>query len=131
MKKSHSPGQKVSPVCEKPELARRMFLRNGLLGAGMLVAPWPLGAMESSAQVATSSSEPWYRHAYRRSVVDIHIMDWNDEFLSKLDPVEYVRTLKLADVQSTVLYAQSHTGLANFPTKVGREHRAMVGKDLL
>ncbi len=116
-----------------PNLARRRFLRDGVLGAGMMVAPWPLGAAAGPQQAApaASTSEPWYRHAYRRSVVDIHITDWNDEFLSKLDPVEYVRMLKLAGAQSTVLYSQSHTGLTNYPTKVGRQHRAMVGKDLL
>ncbi len=118
---------------DAPNLARRRFLQGGVLGAGMLVAPWSRGAAAGPQQAApaASPSEPWYRHAYRRSVVDMHIMDWNDEFLSRLDPVEYVRLLKLSGAQSTVLYSQSHTGLTNFPTKVGRQHRGMVAKDLL
>lgn len=120
----------TEPASDAPNLARRRFLQSGVMGAGMLVAPWSLGAAEG-ARAAAPNSEPWYRHAYRRSVVDMHIMDWNDEFLSKLDPVEYVRMLKLAGAQSTVLYSQSHTGLTNFPTKIGHQHRAMAGKDLL
>ena len=116
-----------------PDLARRRFLQSGLMGAGMFLSPWPPGATAGPQQAAPAalSPGPWYRHAYRRNVVDMHITDWSPEFLSNLDPVDYVRLLKLADVQSTVLYAQSHTGLTNFPTKVGRQHRAMQGKNLL
>jgi hypothetical protein len=61
----------------------------------------------------------------------MHITDWNEKFLSEFDPDEYVRLLKLAQVQSTVLYTHSHVGLTNFPTKVGRQHRGMQGKDHL
>lgn len=115
----------------KSEIGRRTFLKNTALGAGMLMAPRPFEALAETPQAATPAPEPWYRHAYRRSVVDMHIPDWNDEFLSKLDPVEYVRMLKLAGAQSTVLYSQSHTGLTNFPTRIGQQHRAIAGKDLL
>jgi len=55
----------------------------------------------------------------------MHITDWNDAFLSEFDPKTYVEMLRLAQVKSSVVVAQSHVGIANFPTQVGRAHRAM------
>ena len=106
---------------------RRTFLQasaGGLAGAALFSGP-------SLAATPEKSSAPWYRNAYRRNVIDMHITDWNEEFLSQFDPDEYVRILKLSQVQSAVVYAHSHVGLCNFPTKVGQTHRGMQGKDHL
>src|SRR6516165_3094312 len=56
---------------------------------------------------------PWYTSAYRRAVIDMHIPDWNDAFLSQFDPERYVAMLVQAKAQSIVAYAMSHTGLFN------------------
>lgn len=36
----------------------------------------------------------WYKNTWRRYLCDMHIADWKDEFLSKLDPEEYLKNLK-------------------------------------
>ncbi|GEM_PF-1352719 len=50
----------------------------------------------------------WYQRGYRRSLVDMHIEAWNDEFLSQFDPGKYVELLKEANIQSAMLYINSH-----------------------
>jgi hypothetical protein len=61
----------------------------------------------------------------------MHITDWNDAFLSEFDPKTYVEMLRLAQVKSSVVVAQSHVGIANFATEVGRAHRAMKERPYL
>ena len=74
--------------------------------------------------------DKWYTKAYRRNVIDTHIEDWDKSFLSKLDPVAYVKMLRQAKVDSTVLYAHSHVGYCNYPTKVGHMHKGLKGRDV-
>ena len=75
-----------------------------------------------------NSSPPWYATAYRRAVIDMHIPDWDDAFLSRFDAGQYVAMLGKARAQSIVAYAMSHVGLFNYPTKVGRQHRNLEGR---
>jgi hypothetical protein len=76
-------------------------------------------------------STPWYVTAYRRAVIDIHIPDWDDAFLSKIDVDQYVGLLSRARAQSVVAYAMSHVGLFNYQTKVGRPHKGLLGRNLV
>jgi len=78
-----------------------------------------------------SRATPWYTMAYRRAVIDMHIPDWDDAFLSRFDPDRYVAMLVQARAQSIVAYAMSHTGLFNYPTKVGREHKNLKGRNIV
>lgn len=71
----------------------------------------------------------WYKKAYRRHLLDMHIEDWDDRFLSEFDPEDYVDNLKRAKIQCAMIYLQSHVGLCNFPTKVAATHKAFVGND--
>ena len=73
----------------------------------------------------------WYESAYRRAVIDMHIPDWDDAFLSQFDPDQYVAMLVKARAQSIVCYGQSHAGLFNYPTKVGQQHRGLKGRNIL
>ena len=116
------------PIGNSLRVNRRRFL--GVSGVGLASAalPAPAATQVPSKGMDTRS---WYKTAYRRNVIDMHIADWDDEFLSKFDPDQYVNTLSRSQVQSAVVYAHSHVGLCNFPTKVGRTHRAMEGKDHL
>jgi len=75
--------------------------------------------------------EAWYKNSYRRNLVDMHIEDWNEEFLSKLDPKNYVKMLKLGNVKSTMVYANSHVGYCYWPTRTGRMHKGIRGRDVL
>ena len=71
----------------------------------------------------------WIEGNYRRNLLDMHIDDWNPEFLSKVNVDEYVDALKAADVQAAMVKGRPHTGLAYYPTKVGRMHRGLKGYD--
>jgi hypothetical protein len=103
---------------------RREFLQaTGAVAAGAAVGTAPA----SSQQV----SKPWYQTAWRRAVIDMHIPDWDPQFLSKFDPDEYLARLVESRAQSIVCYAQSHVGLFNYPTKVGKQHAAFAGRDVI
>ncbi len=78
-----------------------------------------------------SGGKPWYTSAYRRAVIDMHIPDWDDKFLSRVDVEQYVNMLVRAHAQSIVAYAMSHVGLFNYPTKVGRQHKGLKGRNLV
>ncbi len=71
----------------------------------------------------------WIKGNYRRNLLDMHIADWNPEFLSKVDPKEYVDCLKEAGFQAAMVKAMPHTGLCNYPTKRGVMHRGLKGRD--
>ena len=71
----------------------------------------------------------WFQRSYRRNLVDMHIEDWDESFLSKLDPKNYVEMLKTAHVKSAMVYANSHIGLCYWPTKSGQMHRGIGGRD--
>ena len=71
----------------------------------------------------------WYENNYRRHLVDMHIDDWDETFLSEFSPEEYIKNLKTAKVTNAMVYLQSHAGLCYFPTKVGVMHKAFVGKE--
>lgn len=71
----------------------------------------------------------WPDEVYRRLLVDMHVPDWHPDLLSHFDPVEYVETIAKAGFQSFEQYAISCAGLCLWPTKVGRVHGAMKGRD--
>ena len=66
----------------------------------------------------------WYKNSYRRCLVDMHIEDWNEEFLSEFDPQSYLDCMKRGNIKSAMIYLQSHVGLCNWPSKSGRVHKA-------
>lgn len=71
----------------------------------------------------------WFEKSYRRNLVDMHIDDWNPEFLSEFDPKKYLEYLKAAKMDSMMLYLQSHAGLCYYPTKSGVMHKAFEGRE--
>jgi hypothetical protein len=73
----------------------------------------------------------WYKKAWRRAVIDMHIPDWDPCFLSQFSPDEYVDALVRARAQSVVMTVQSHTGLFHYPTRVGRQHACLQGHDVV
>ncbi len=73
------------------------------------------------------SEKYWFTDCLRRNLVDMHIDDWNEEFLSRFEPEEYIRNLKCAHIQAPMLYLQSHAGHCYWPTKTGHMHSAFVG----
>ncbi len=73
----------------------------------------------------------WIEGNYRRNLMDMHIDDWDEEFLSKINCKEYVEALKDAGVQAAMVKAKPHTGLCYYPTQIGRMHRGLRGKDFV
>lgn len=71
----------------------------------------------------------WFEGNYRRIFLDMHIDDWNDEFMSNVDPKGLVELLKNAGAQQIVVKCRPHTGLAHYPTKIGRMHKGLRGRD--
>ncbi len=73
----------------------------------------------------------WYEKAYRRNVIDMHITDWDERFLSQFDARNYVEMLRECQAQSAVVYAHSHVGHCYYPTLVGHMHRGLKGRNIL
>lgn len=71
----------------------------------------------------------WYEGNYRRNLLDMHIDDWNPEFLSRVNVKEYVGALKDAGVQAAMVKGKPHTGLCYYPTNIGRMHKGLKGYD--
>ena len=68
----------------------------------------------------------WYTNSFRRNLVDMHISDWDESFLSQFDPEQYLKCLKIANIKSAMIYLQSHTGLCNWKSESGKTHRAFL-----
>ncbi len=76
-------------------------------------------------------NEKWYQHSQRRNLIDMHIPDWDPAFFSALDPEEYIKMLKTANVDTAYIYTTSCVGLCNFPTKIGKMHAGLGGRDII
>ena len=121
--------------------SRRQFLASSSLGVGAVAwlglestLPTPGSALAADVPPPTAparAARKWYETAYRRAVVDMHIPDWDEKFLSQFDPDEYVARLVTSRAQSIVCYAQSHVGLFNYPTRIGQQHRGLKGRNLV
>src|SRR5262249_27304194 len=102
--------------------------RSDLAHPRILIGP---STLRSKPMPLETGSTPWYATAYRRAVIDMHIPDWDEPFLSRFDAGRYVAMLVEARAQSIVAYAMSHVGLFNYPTKVGRQHKNLQGRNIV
>lgn len=73
----------------------------------------------------------WFKQSYRRNLVDMHIPDWDEQFLSEFNPERYVDMLVLSNVKTALVYANSHVGHCYWPTQSGHMHNGLKGKDIL
>jgi hypothetical protein len=76
-------------------------------------------------------AEKWYKNSFRRNLIDMHIPDWNKDFFKKFDSQKYIEMLKLADVDTAYVYANSCVGICNWPTKTGHMHEGLNVRDIL
>lgn len=73
----------------------------------------------------------WYQKDYRRVFMDMHLNDTKpDEYLSQLDPQQFVDTLAQAGATSVVVKAKSHVGLHYWKSSFGRMHEGLRRKNL-
>ncbi len=80
---------------------------------------------------ASSADRPWFQRGYRRMLVDMHIPDWDPAFLSKFDPQAMAELYTRAGLSSVMIYCQSHVGLCYWPTRSGRMHAGLRGRDVV
>ncbi len=71
----------------------------------------------------------WYKNSYRRHLCDMHIDDWDENFLCRFSPNDYYDNLKAANIKSAMIYFQSHAGHCYYPTKTGHIHNSFIGKE--
>lgn len=74
---------------------------------------------------------PWFKKSHRRCLVDMHIPDWDERFLSQFDSKRYIELMKLAQVDAIYFYTNSCVGLTNFPTKADKMHKGLKGRDIV
>jgi len=75
-------------------------------------------------------AKPWYRRYYRRVLLDSHIGDGDPKYLAKFDPEKIVNTVAAMGAKAMTVFANSHTGLCYWPTKVGKMHPNLDGRDV-
>ena len=97
----------------REELTRREALQRtaALWASGWALAKAPASGAERTNPKRAGNPQ-WYQHAWRRAVIDMHIPDWDEKFLSQFDPDQYVAMLRQSRAQSVVMYAPSHVGLS-------------------
>jgi hypothetical protein len=64
-------------------------------------------------------------------LVDMHIADWHPGLLAKYDPARMVRLYAQAGLDAVMFYCQSHIGLCYWPTKSGKMHANLHGRDIV
>jgi hypothetical protein len=67
---------------------------------------------------------------YASFLVDSHITDHDESFLSKFDPSAYVAMVRQTGADSIMVYGCCHCGNCYYPTRVGRMHRNLKGRDV-
>ncbi len=72
-----------------------------------------------------------YRSTWRRTLLDMHIPDWDAGFLADLDPKAIVATYDAAGVGGVMLYCKSHVGLCYWPTAIGARHQTAAVDDFV
>jgi hypothetical protein len=66
---------------------------------------------------------------YSGFVVDSHITEEDDSFLSKLTPEAFVSMMKKTGADSVMAYAACHNGNCYYPSRVGHMHKGLKGRD--
>ncbi|MCQ2353009.1 MAG: beta-galactosidase [Victivallaceae bacterium] len=72
----------------------------------------------------------WMNQCYSRLLVDNHITDCHAQYMTKYDPKEYVRLVKISGVESAMVYSCDHNGNCYYPTKVGHQHANLKGRNV-
>ncbi len=84
----------------------------------------------SSTAPAAAAPLPWFQRGYRRMLVDMHIPDGDPAFLAHYDPAAMAAMYERAGLTSAMIYCQSHVGLCYWPTRTGKMHAGLQGRDV-
>jgi hypothetical protein len=72
-----------------------------------------------------------FQRNHRRLLRDMHVPDWDPRFLSEYDPERLAALCEQAGLNAVMIYAKSHVGLCSYPTRVGKMHGNLGGRDVL
>jgi Hypothetical glycosyl hydrolase 6 len=72
-----------------------------------------------------------YLASKRHVLVDMQTPDWDERLLRDVDPPTLARLCRTAGAEAMMLYCNSHTGLCNWPSRVGAVHKNLEGRDLV
>ncbi len=61
----------------------------------------------------------------------MQIPDWDPAMLREFDPAAMIDHARAANASAVMVYFNSHTGLCNWPTRVGHRHRAFEDRDVM
>jgi hypothetical protein len=108
---------------------------------GKLLAGVPaLSALERSvfeksafpvSSAGESESRPWYETNSRWTGFNLHMPDWDPAIASRLNAKEIIRNVLKSNSNFFWLYAVDGAGNAYYPTKVGRMHLNLAGRDIV
>ncbi len=90
-----------------------------------------MGAVHVSVLHVVNAMTSKYQQSYRRMLLDMHIPDWDQAFLSRYDPAAMAWQFEQANLTGAMLYCKSHVGLCYWPTKAGKTHSGLVGCDVV
>jgi hypothetical protein len=68
---------------------------------------------------------------YASLLIDSHISDHDESYLSRLDAHDYVANVKQSGVDSAMVYGCDHNGNCYYPSRVGKMHKNLHGRDFL
>jgi hypothetical protein len=72
-----------------------------------------------------------YHRTYRRTLLDMHIPDWDPDFLSDYEPQKIAELYASSNISGALFYCKSHMGLNYWPAPVGGIHPAAKDRDLV
>jgi hypothetical protein len=67
----------------------------------------------------------------RQVHLDFHTSPYIPDVGSEFDPTEFAKTLRESRINSITIFAKCHHGMNYYPTKVGTQHPALKGRDLM
>ncbi len=76
------------------------------------------------------AQNPFQRNTHRL-LRDMHIPDWDPQFLSDYDPERLAARCEETGLNAVMIYAKSHLGLCTYPTQVGKMHANLRGRDVM
>ena len=116
-------------------MERRKFIKNATLGS--VILPRLIGGDVQTAGCAQAQSDilsgaqpaipgkennKWYKSSTWRNLIDMHIPDWNPEFLTKFSPEDYAQAMVDAQVDALVwLIRRVRTIYGDVPVRTHNE----------
>ena len=72
-----------------------------------------------------------YHRTFRRTLLDMHVPDWDPEFLAQHEPEKLADIYAASNISGALFYCKSHMGLNYWPAPVGGIHPVAKDRDLV